>query len=162
SYHTPARTGSSAIFRQFAGDDEGQTNYRREPQKRFWYRDAGSSMMRVLIYSQIFPFPPQHGAHHRIRQLIRYFLSRNCEAHLLCHSCTWGNPFDRGAVDLNITAQLIRFPTWGHRVDTAWKRIFRLREHSIVSKVAFNRVLKDLAPDIVLMNYADSMSLLAR
>jgi len=118
--------------------------------------------MKVLIYSQIFPFPPQHGAHHRIRQLIRYFLSRSCEVHLLCHSCTWGNPFDRGAVDLNITAQLIRFPTWGHRADTAWKRIFGLRELSIVSKVAFNRVLRDLAPDIILMNYAHSMSLLPR
>ena len=118
--------------------------------------------MRVLIYSQIFPFPPQHGAHHRIRQLIRYFLSRSCEVHLLCHSCTWGNPFDPDAVDLNITADLIRFPAWGHKVDTAWKRILGLREHSIVSKVAFNRVLRHLAPDIILMNYAHSMSLLPR
>jgi hypothetical protein len=117
-------------------------------------------MTRVLIYSQIFPFPPQHGAHHRIRQLIRYFIARGCEVHLLCHSCGWGNRFDRGAVDFDIEAHLIRFPSWGHRIDTAWKRLFGLREYSIVSKVAYNRVLRDLAPDIVLMNYADSMSLL--
>jgi hypothetical protein len=32
-------------------------------------------------------------------------------------------------------------------------------EYSIVSKIAYNRTLKDLAPDIVLMNHSKSMSL---
>jgi hypothetical protein len=119
---------------------------------------------RVLIYSQIFPFPPQHGAHHRIIQLIRYFLSRNCDVHLICHSCTWGNQFDNGAINLNITADHIRFPSWGHKIDTAWKRYVQRRpvfgDGSIVSKLAFNTSLRRLAPDIVLMNYANSLSLL--
>jgi len=78
----------------------------------------------------------------------------------------WGNPFNRSAVDLDIKAHLIRFPSWGHRIDTAWKWLFRpeayLGEHSIVSKVAYHRVLRHLAPDIVLMNYANSMFLLPR
>jgi hypothetical protein len=115
---------------------------------------------RVLVYSQLFPFPPQHGAHHRILQLIRYFLSRGCDVHLLCHSRTWGNRFDRGAVDLAMKAHLIRFPAWGYRVDAAWRRLFQPQEHSIVSKLAYNRFLRKLAPDIVLMNYVTSMGLL--
>jgi hypothetical protein len=93
-------------------------------------------------------------------QLIRYFLSRSCEVHLLCHSCTWGNRFDPDAIDLDIKAHLLHFPSWGHRIDTVWKRFFKLREHSIISKLAYRQVLMRLAPDIVLMNYASSMYLL--
>lgn len=119
---------------------------------------------KVLVYSHIFPFPPRHGAHQRMLQILNYFVGRRFQVHLLSGSADWDNRFDPQAVNLPISVHELKLTGSTVRLDTLWRRIRKIadRDLSVSTQWSLSRKLRQISPALVVVNYSSGMRALPK
>lgn len=116
-----------------------------------------SRKRRVLIYTPIFPFPAVGGSHHRILQMIRYFMSRGFDIHLATPPASWSNPVRSELMWDGLALHILRIQIYSSTLDSWLSKILRKPEgYRFDLKLAFDSLVRRLEPDIILINYASN------
>lgn len=116
-----------------------------------------SRKRRVLIYAPIFPFPPAGGSHHRMLQMIRYFMLRGFEVHLATPPTSWSNPVQPELMWKNLTLHILRLRIYSSTLDNWLRKVLCKPDgYRFDLKLAFDSLVHRLEPDIILINYASN------